>query len=127
MSELDAFLQRLAQRPQGIIYLARNNVTGDEYIGATTRQLRDRWKQHRKDKNKAGSPFHKALREYTATAFTIEQIASCLSLKDLGKLEQEIIQQRKPTYNRSEDITVWSMKSGKMQVRNLPSFMEPLL
>lgn len=86
-------------RAQGIIYQLRNKHTDEIYVGATSRSLRTRWKQHRKAKNRHNSPLYQSLRLFGSEVFEVECIASCLDVNELAALEAEIIGQRQPTLN----------------------------
>jgi group I intron endonuclease len=75
----------------GYVYLIRNKVNGNSYIGLTVRELRNRWSQHKSDSRK-GSPFplHAAIRKYGEDSFDITVLHH--ALKDqLAALEIEEI------------------------------------
>ncbi len=84
----------------GIIYIITNKITGDTYIGATIMGLKRRWKAHRRQKKTRNSPLYKAMVEYGSSNFMIEHIASSINIRDLAKLEIEVIKQYNPSYNR---------------------------
>ena len=120
---LDRFLAAIEYRPQGIVYVIRNRLDGREYVGATVRTLRNRWKDHNRDYEKAGSPLHKDMKLLSPGYFEVEQIASCLDLRELGLLEQEIIEQRKPFYNVKREITVWEIRGRRVFIHELPALV----
>src|SRR5713101_3223654 len=59
-----------------ILYLITNTVTGQQYVGKTTRDIRTRWKEHLKDAkvNRHQYRLHRAIRKYGAGSFTVETI-----------------------------------------------------
>lgn len=78
-----------------MIYFITNNITGDRYVGKTTRTIEDRWYQHKKNAEYGhGTYLYRAIRKYGVENFTCEFLADGLD-------EEEIllIEQLKPEYN----------------------------
>jgi len=71
-------------RPYGIIYLVTNLVNGKKYVGYTTQQIEQRWRDHLKiAKNGKGYSLHNAIRKYEIENFSIEQIDEANGKKEL--------------------------------------------
>jgi len=78
-----------------IAYLITNTENGKKYIGITKGTLKRRYKTHLNlaKKAKDNIALYHAIRKYGSNAFTIEQIASSFSRKDLCALEIMLIAQ----------------------------------
>lgn len=65
------------------IYKITNKINGKMYVGQTKKSLEARWKQHQKDSNSHFFcyKFQKAIREFGAENFTVEQI-DCAANKE---------------------------------------------
>ena len=71
-----------------IIYKAQNTFTGESYIGATTKSLKERKIDHlQKANKKVGSYFQEAIGTYGPDAFTWEQIDTASSNDELASKE----------------------------------------
>lgn len=71
-----------------IIYKAQNTITGECYIGATTKSIEERKTDHiQKAKKKVGSYFQEAIGTYGPDAFTWEQIDTASSNDELAQKE----------------------------------------
>jgi hypothetical protein len=75
-----------------IVYVITNTVSGNKYVGITTKPLNVRWNQHA-HAARTGSPrpLYKAIRKYGPEAFTIETVATAASVVELKQLECETI------------------------------------
>ena len=75
-----------------VIYNAKNTVTGQYYIGATTSDIESRRKDHEQkaDKN-VGSMFQEAISTYGAEAFVWSQVDTANSIEDLAEKEKKYI------------------------------------
>ena len=84
-----------------IIYKITNKINGMVYIGRTQRSLQARWKQHCNDAN--GTlfcyKFQKAIKEFGAENFTIEQIDCAATKEEADAKEVYWIK----LYNATED------------------------
>lgn len=78
-----------------MIYIVTNKLTGDRYIGMTTRTLEDRWYHHCKaaEYNKS-SRFYNAIRKYGKDNFTVEFLCEGLGLEEV-----QMISSLQPEYN----------------------------
>lgn len=87
----------------GSIYMLTNRATGDTYIGMTTQDVADRWREHTYRANGVNCRtwLHRAIRKYGAGAFSVTEIASAFTQEALAASEIEIIRDRHPTYNQS--------------------------
>jgi hypothetical protein len=75
-----------------IIYKAENIVSGEVYIGATTKSLDERKKDHIKNSKKGKTyAFQNAIGTYGADAFKWQQIDTANSTDELAQKEKEYI------------------------------------
>ena len=80
-------------KPMGIIYVVKNKVTGDYYVGATTASLEIRKKDHIQKANKGvGHYFHDAITRYSPETFEWQQIDTAASIEELAKKERNYIE-----------------------------------
>jgi len=84
-----------------IIYQITNNITGEFYIGKTTRQFNKRINSHKSIANRnKGSYIHKAMRKYGIDNFTFSIVEdNIISENVLNEREIFYIQSLKPKYN----------------------------
>lgn len=78
-----------------MIYLITNQLTGDRYIGKTTRTMEERWYQHKKNAEYGHDTYlYRAMRKYGVEHFKVEYLSDGLD-------EEEIllIENLKPEYN----------------------------
>ena len=76
----------------GEIYKATNNITGEIYIGATTKSMDQRKLDHiQKANNDLGSYFQKAIGTYGPEAFIWEQIDTANNNNELADKETQYI------------------------------------
>lgn len=74
------------------IYLIRNTVTGQGYVGQTVQSLRQRWFGHVCDsRHRAFAPIQFAMRKYGQDAFVISELEAAASRDELDRLEIEWI------------------------------------
>jgi group I intron endonuclease len=72
-----------------IIYLVRNTITGQAYVGQTINTLTFRWSQHRwAADNGSDSYLHRSIRKYGVRNFEIEVLAKAHTLSELNALEE---------------------------------------
>lgn len=63
----------------GIIYKITNTINNKEYIGQTTRNISERWREHKSKSNPSdGTYLHNAIAKYGHENFTIEEIDNCV-------------------------------------------------
>lgn len=105
---IDQIVEFELGRCAGIIYTITNVQTGQQYVGATSRSLRSRWKRHRKQKTKSRSPLYQAMCLYGTDSFKIEAFASCLEREAIADLERLSIEELHPVYNRLIPQDIWS-------------------
>jgi len=75
-----------------IIYKAENTENGYVYVGATTKSVEERKKDHEcKAKNGTGYKFQEAISTYGVEAFTWEQIDTATNHNELAQKEKEYI------------------------------------
>jgi len=71
-----------------IIYKAENSLTGEVYIGATTKSLEERKQDHlQKSNKKVGSYFQEAIGTYSPDVFTWKQIDTASNNDELASKE----------------------------------------
>lgn len=73
--------------PYGVVYLITNTITNKKYIGITTRNISDRFKEH----CKANSYIGRAIRKYGKNNFSIEVLDMAHSKEELFDLEVKYI------------------------------------
>ena len=67
-------------------------ITGESYIGATTKSIDERKADHlRKSNNGVGTYFQEAIGTYGSDAFTWEQIDTAITINELAEKEAEYI------------------------------------
>jgi group I intron endonuclease len=75
-----------------ILYVVTNNTTGFQYVGATSRPLAVRWREHiRNAEAGRGWALHDALRQYGPDAFSVAVVATAESWDDLCQQETALI------------------------------------
>lgn len=78
----------------GIIYSVKNTITGECYIGATTKSIEERKKDHlQKSGKKVGSYFQEAIATYPETSFVWQTIDTANTLNELAEKEKNYILQ----------------------------------
>src|ERR1019366_680786 len=84
------------------VYLATNAVNGHQYVGVTRFSVGKRWKEHVSNAaHGKRSYLYAAMRKYGAEHFTVEPIASCLSITAAQATEREVILNYRPAYNQT--------------------------
>lgn len=73
--------------PYGVVYLITNTINNKKYVGITTRNISDRFKEH----CKANSYIGKAIRKYGKNNFVIQILDMAHSKEDLFDLEVKYI------------------------------------
>lgn len=73
--------------PYGIIYVIENRENGRYYIGQTTQDGKDRFKQHLADAKRKNCPLQNAIRKYGNDAFSIRSLVEANSPQELNGLE----------------------------------------
>jgi len=83
-----------------LVYRVENKENGSVYIGATTKSIEERRRDHFQKANKATSnKFQEAISTYGTEAFYWEQIDTASSINELAQKEKEYI----ITYNSKEE------------------------
>lgn len=89
-----------------IIYLVTNRVTGKMYIGLTCQPIQRRWRAHVQLARKGlKTALSAAILKYGAEAFSIIQVATCLSRDVAGKVEADLIRQHGTKAPRGYNLT----------------------
>lgn len=79
---------------QFIVYLVTCSVTGKAYVGQTKSRLAHRWAQHintAKKRRRGSTYLHRAILQYGAHGFTVEEISRHATLGDANRSEREVI------------------------------------
>jgi group I intron endonuclease len=71
-----------------IVYLLTNAANGKQYVGATTRSLRARWREHISDSRRYSSSLYQAFKEYGTSAFEKRTLSVALNAEALDQLER---------------------------------------
>lgn len=75
-----------------IIYKAQNSINGEVYVGATSKSLEERKRDHINKSNRIkANYFHQAIRTFGADAFEWEQIDTASTVNELAEKEAEYI------------------------------------
>lgn len=75
------------------VYRIWNNLTGDSYIGSTTKEINHRLQDHlRKSVNKVDNKFHKAIENFGSQAFEIELLDEAETTDELAQKEIHYIE-----------------------------------
>lgn len=71
-----------------LVYLITNIINGKRYVGATTRGLEQRFKEHIRGTNRRRHQIvHDAIKKYGTDAFTIVKLQDCQTLEELELAE----------------------------------------
>ncbi len=82
----------MSQNNNYIIYKAQNEHTGEVYIGATTKSVRQRQLDHTECANRGeNNKFHEAIDTYGPEAFTWTQIDSANTVNELAQKEKKYV------------------------------------
>lgn len=80
------------KRCYGYIYVATNRDNGKQYVGQTMRNVKDRWERHVLSSTQQSRVNEKslaaAIMKYGGDAFSVEQVATALTISELNKLER---------------------------------------
>jgi len=86
-----------------LVYLARNTINGDEYVGATEKELNDRKYRHIwHSRNVPLGKFHRALRKYGVENFEWSVVEHCADFFHALEVERRVIRERSPAYNLTD-------------------------
>ncbi len=100
----------------GIIYLITNKINNKLYIGLTIQTIDRRWKYHQEQARanhiKSEESLHAAIREFGAEKFTIEQVDSGTTKKDLEKKEREWIKKMNSLVPIGYNISTGGISGG---------------
>jgi len=77
-----------------LIYVIINKINGKKYIGSTTRGIKQRWKEHKKDaRKKQIMSISKAIAKYGHDNFDIKVIMECWNLDHMNSYEKFFIKE----------------------------------
>ncbi len=90
-----------------IIYKITNEINGKVYIGQTTRNLEQRWKDHKCEAKdcKRGRAIHRAIHKYGVENFTIEQIDNAETQEELNEKERYWIEYYESNTSKGYNLT----------------------
>jgi group I intron endonuclease len=84
------------------IYLVTNTVNGHTYVGVTRFTPERRWQAHRSVASRKPITYlHRAIAKYGPEAFTVESIATVVSVNDGSHVERDVIVRLAPAYNQT--------------------------
>lgn len=93
----------------GYVYKITNKQNGKVYIGATTKTVKERWKQHlaHAKYGKAENLLHSEIKRCGVDNFAIERIKTCFDIESLKRSEAHFIEEYKATdlsfgYNKAK-------------------------
>lgn len=106
--------------PAATVYLATNLVNGHAYVGVTRFALSTRWTQHVDNALKrCRTHLHRAIAKYGPEQFSIEAVASCLSITEAGVVERDVIRRIAPRYNQTNGGEITSGRRISPETRDL--------
>lgn len=86
----------------GLIYVATNRVTGDQYVGQTRQKFKTRVQAHRISAKNPRFKFHKAIASFGFDTFSFEEVFNAFDKGSLDFAEREIIKDLSPMYNMTK-------------------------
>lgn len=86
----------------GVVYVATNNVTGEQYVGQTRQKFKMRVKAHEVSAKNPQFNFHKAINKFGFAAFYFEEVFYAFDKPALDYAEKQIICYLNPAYNMTK-------------------------
>jgi group I intron endonuclease len=86
----------------GVIYVATNNVTGEQYVGQTRQKFKVRVQAHKVSAKNPQFTFHKAISSFGFNAFSFEEVFYAFDKPALDYAEKQIICYLNPAYNMTK-------------------------
>lgn len=83
----------------GVVYLATNLLTGEQYVGQTCESLRRRVTNHKSSIGTYKTKFALAMAQHGFHNFTFEEVFTAFTEEALHEAEKSIIESVKPSYN----------------------------
>ncbi len=83
----------------GVVYIATNLITGEQYVGQTKQPPHVRFRAHEVSSRNPKTKFHHAIADTQYKNFYFEVVASAPSRECLNATEKTIITQYAPAYN----------------------------
>lgn len=83
----------------GVVYIATNTITGEQYVGQTKQLPRVRFRAHEISARKPKTKFHRAIATTGYDKFQFEVVVSALTREALNELERTLIAEYLPVYN----------------------------
>lgn len=83
----------------GIVYVATNLITGEQYVGQTKESLRRRCTNHKASIGKYKTKFALAMQKYGFSVFQFKEIFVAFDEKSLNDAEKVLIGEYCPAYN----------------------------
>lgn len=86
----------------GVIYVATNSVTGEQYVGQTRQKFKVRVKAHEASAKTPQFNFHKAINKFGFVTFSFEEVFYAFDKPALDAAEKQIISYLSPAYNMTK-------------------------
>ena len=86
----------------GVVYVATNSVTGEQYVGQTRQKFKVRVKAHEVSARNPKFVFHKAINKFSFAAFSFEEVFYAFDKPALDDAEKQIIKYLNPAYNMTK-------------------------
>jgi hypothetical protein len=83
----------------GVVYIATNLITGEQYVGQTKQPPHVRFRAHEISSRNPKTKFHRAVADTQYVNFNFEVVASAPTRESLNVTEKTIIAQYTPIYN----------------------------
>jgi hypothetical protein len=83
----------------GVVYIATNLITGEQYVGQTKQPPHVRFRAHEVSSRNPKTKFHRAVADTQYKNFCFEVVASAPTREGLNATEKTVIAQYSPTYN----------------------------
>ena len=89
-------------RKFGVVYLATNKITGEQYVGQTCQKLTKRVANHKASIGIYKTAFSMAMQQYGFENFEFKEIFSAFGKKELDFAEKALVEEFTPVYNMTK-------------------------
>lgn len=86
----------------GVVYLATNKHTGEQYVGQTCKKLNRRVINHKASIGKYKTKFALAMQQYGFENFEFKEVFTAFGKNELDIVEKELVAEFSPVYNMTK-------------------------